>query len=254
MPKTPADAALPLKPNLSLPQTIKPGLEAMGRCWRPFVMLQGMGLLLVAGYFFAPGWQPVLNLLGEWKTRGGLGFTIAASIFAGALLPEMIKIIVRDDRGLNPPGRLLFLCLLFACNGILVEGFYSTLQFTFGPTTDLKVLVVKVICDQLLFTPLLALPFGLTMMAWMNRRFQFHADNNHWRPTIWWRHVPPVLLPCWTYWMPMVALIFCLPQPLQFPMFALALAAWSLVFVFIATRNAETESDSTLTHPSLSAS
>jgi hypothetical protein len=41
-------------------------------------------------------------------------------------------------------------------------------------------------------------------------------------------------LPNWLFWIPMVSIIYALPVPLQFLLFVPALAAWSLIMVFIA--------------------
>jgi hypothetical protein len=51
--------------------------------------------------------------------------------------------------------------------------------------------------------------------------------------------VMPLLVPCWCFWIPIVAIVYALPGPLQFLMFAFALAAWSLIMVFIASDSAD---------------
>jgi hypothetical protein len=45
-----------------------------------------------------------------------------------------------------------------------------------------------------------------------------------------------ILIPNWLFWIPMVSIIYALPVPLQFLLFIPALAAWSLIVVFIATQ------------------
>ena len=44
----------------------------------------------------------------------------------------------------------------------------------------------------------------------------------------------PLLLPDWGFWIPMVLVIYAFPLALQFLLFVLALAAWSLILVVIA--------------------
>ena len=44
----------------------------------------------------------------------------------------------------------------------------------------------------------------------------------------------PLLLPNWCFWVPMVTIVYALPAALQFLLFVLLLAAWSLIMVFIA--------------------
>ena len=46
----------------------------------------------------------------------------------------------------------------------------------------------------------------------------------------------PLLIPGWAFWIPMTLMIYSLPGELQFCMFSLALAAWSLIMIFVADR------------------
>jgi hypothetical protein len=48
------------------------------------------------------------------------------------------------------------------------------------------------------------------------------------------RHVGPLLVTSWCFWIPMVLMVYLMPQQLQFALFCLALAAWSLLMVFVA--------------------
>jgi uncharacterized membrane protein YccC len=36
------------------------------------------------------------------------------------------------------------------------------------------------------------------------------------------------------FWLPVVLLIYCLPLPLQFPLFTLALTLWVMIFTWIS--------------------
>ncbi|MBW7929038.1 MAG: hypothetical protein H3C58_13330, partial [Fimbriimonadaceae bacterium] len=47
--------------------------------------------------------------------------------------------------------------------------------------------------------------------------------------------IVPALIPCWAFWIPILICVYSLPANLQFVFALLAEAAWSILFVFIAT-------------------
>ena len=53
------------------------------------------------------------------------------------------------------------------------------------------------------------------------------------------------MLANWAFWFPMSALIYALPSGLQFCLFLLAVSAWSLLMVFVASGQAARETPPT---------
>ena len=51
--------------------------------------------------------------------------------------------------------------------------------------------------------------------------------------------VPVTLMSTWAVWIPAVTIIYCLPAPLQIPLFNLVLCFWVLVLSFISKRPVE---------------
>jgi hypothetical protein len=50
----------------------------------------------------------------------------------------------------------------------------------------------------------------------------------------------------WAVWIPAVTIIYCLPAPLQIPLFNLVLCFWVLVLSFISKRPAERLADNAI--------
>jgi uncharacterized membrane protein YccC len=46
----------------------------------------------------------------------------------------------------------------------------------------------------------------------------------------------PTLLATWVVWVPLMAIIYSLPYPLQFPLFSLALTFWVLLLTYMTNR------------------
>ena len=73
----------------------------------------------------------------------------------------------------------------------------------------------------------------------MNRNYQpVHVTSvkraftwNHYRDKI-----VPTLLATWVVWAPLMAIIYSLPYPLQFPLFSLALTFWVLLLTYMTNR------------------
>jgi hypothetical protein len=174
-------------------------------------------------------------VLAAWKVAGGLPFAAAAGAVAGGLLPELAKLLA-DRRGAVLAGRgreVLFHCLFFAVNGMVVDLLYRTEARLFGADARLSTVLEKTAFDQFLFTPLW-LAVVLATFIWQQRHFSLTATRAALRGRFYRTRVLPLLLPDWCFWLPMVLLIYAFPVPLQFVLFVLALGAWSLIMVFIA--------------------
>jgi len=50
------------------------------------------------------------------------------------------------------------------------------------------------------------------------------------------RQIVPTLLATWVVWAPLMAIIYSLPYPLQFPLFSLALTFWVLLLTYMTNR------------------
>jgi hypothetical protein len=222
------------------------GLAALRRFWRPFVLIQGVAVALGLAYRFSDAVRAVCVVLARWKTAGGLPFAAVTSAIAGGLLPELAKWLVA--RQSSPPAAaspdarrawrdVLFNASFFATNGVLVDGLYRTAARLFGNDARLATVVRKIAFDQFVFTPMVMVLatalFLLRQRGWSWARTR-PALGRGFLAT----RVLPLLVPCWCFWIPIVAVVYALPGPLQFLMFAFALAAWSLIMVFIASDRA----------------
>ncbi len=236
------DQALSAEASASALATAAPspfavGLAALRRFWRPFVLIQTVAIAVGLSYRFSDAVRAACVGLARWKTAGGLPFTAAAAAIAGGLLPEVAKRLVAPQ----PPGDRTrawrdvgFNALFFAANGLAVDGLYRTAARLFGGDARVATIVKKIALDQFVFTPIVMTVAGALFLlrqrgwSWARTRPAFARGYLATR-------VLPLLVPCWCFWIPIVAIVYALPGPLQFLMFVFALAAWSLIMVFIAS-------------------
>lgn len=220
-----------------LAEVIRPGVAAVRQNWRPFVLIQAVAAVVVAGYLLVPPFARALDVPGRWRETGGLLFVAISTIIAGVVLPETAKAVTqggwRLDRG---KGRdLAFLVFLFTCNGLLVDGFYRLLAVIVGTGNDVGTIAAKTAIDMTIFSPLIAQPMVVLLFDWRRRGFAPLATLRQVSPGWYLRRVLPLQVPGWVFWGPMVVLIYALPLTLQFVLWLFAFAAWSLVMVFIGS-------------------
>lgn len=221
-------------------RVLRPAAEALGRYWKPFLAIQITALLMVAGFWSFPAIRAAFASLAEWRARGGVFAAALAGAVAGAILPELAKLATGIDRRplLTRLHDTVFQFCFFAVSATVVFYFYQLQTWLFGDRQDLATVAAKVAVDQFLFTTLWATPFGLAMFSLKACGYRLGPTLAALRPSRLVDRVPSLLLPCWAFWLPMTSLVYSLPAELQFVLFSMALAAWSLLMVFIAQRDA----------------
>jgi hypothetical protein len=224
-------------PLLEKQSPFRAGLLALRRFARPFVLMQVAAVLLVIAYRGSAQVRDACAALVGLKRQGGLAFSAIASVIAGVVLPEAATLAtVPDERARSGRlGTLAFTTAFFLVNGAVVDLFYRLSAHVFGDSGAPAVVAQKVAFDQFVFTPLWLSVIG-SLFAWHKHGFRLAPTRADLTDDFLRRRLLPLLLPNWCFWIPMTAVIYALPVPLQFLLFVFALAAWSLIMVFIAAR------------------
>jgi len=211
------------------------GTAAIRRFWRPFLLIQVAAALLALAYRSSAGVRAASAVLAGWKAAGGLPFAAASCAVAGGILPEIAKLLA--DRRRNAlrgrGGAIAFNLAFFAVNGVVIDLLYRGEALLFGSDASVRTVVEKVAFDQFVFTPTWLIVIVL-LYQWRQRGYSWAATRPLLRPGFYQARVLPLLLPNFLFWIPMVSIIYALPVALQFLLFVPALAAWSLIMVFIA--------------------
>lgn len=227
--------------SITLQTLLAPGMAAVKKYWRPFLLLQSAALLLVVGYYTNGRVRALCDQLSQFKQHAGLIFSAISASIAGALLPELAKAVVMDDRAITRQRvrDVVFAMAAFAGSGIIIDLQYRGLAWLFGHDNSPVTIVKKVLMDQFVTTPIYGTPYWVVVYSLRARHYNLIATVGQISPRWYVTHVLPLLIPGWFFWVPMVSLVYSLPGPLQFCLFCFALAAWSLLMVFVATAGAE---------------
>lgn len=223
----------------SLKSASAPGIAAVKKNWAPFVAIQAVAVALVVLYYQNEALRQACETLVHWKLAGGFGFTILAGFIAGGVIPEIAKIatgqVKRFDS--NWLRAAIFTGFVYAIIGIEVDLLYRAQSKVFGDSIDLGTLSIKTAVDMFLFSPFLSIPTAVSLFEWRRHRFKFKALASEWSWTFYKNKIIPALIPCWAFWIPILYCTYAMPPNLQFSFAMLAEAAWSILFVFVATRD-----------------
>ena len=224
------------RPPRPLPAVLVPGVAAVRRHWRPILLLELAAVVLVVAYARSPAVAAACDRASAARQTLGLPFSALAAAAAGAVLPELAKAATSGDRAVTRR-RLRdvgFAAALFAVNGLLTDARYRGMAAVLGHDAGWATAARKTLVDQFLVTPLYTTPYWRLAYAWRADRYRPGVTLARLSPAWYRTSVAPLLVVGWAFWVPMTLLIFSLPGPLQFGLFLLAGAAWSLLMVAVA--------------------
>jgi hypothetical protein len=227
---------------ISLRQLASPGIRAVRRFWRSFLLIQSCALMLVLCYFNNASVRAFCGQLSQWQRAGGLLLSALIAAFAGGIVPELAKAIVppktKSGERINAhlsPGDLAFAFVAFAGNGVITDLQYRVFGYFLGNDGHFLTAVKKMLVDQFFTTPIYGIVYWAVVYRWKAHHFRVVPLLRELGPRWYLRQVGPLLIPCWCFWIPMVLMIYSMPPALQISLFCLALAAWSLLMVFVAS-------------------
>ena len=202
------------------------GWDAARANAKPALIIQAIMLGLAIAFYTNASVGDGLHNLAEFKRAHGLTFVILASVFAGAILPE-IFLVLFFQRG--QPQRanlrnLAFTIPVWGFDGSLVDLLYRAEAHWLGDLATVPVVLGKILVDQFGYNVFFAAPFGVLTYEWKNNGISLLPV----RDLFTWQHyrdkIIPTLVATWAVWIPLMAIIYSLPLALQFPLFGLGAA------------------------------
>jgi hypothetical protein len=205
----------------------------------PGLVLQAGALALVLAYYHCEPARVLLTRLLELRRQTGFAFAVVSTGLFGGFLP-FLYLRGGGDTPAHYSWRQGFaLTAFWAYKGIEVDLFYRILARTVGEGHEAGTIVTKVIIDQLVYCPILAVPVTVLVYEWVEARFDGAAVFADWREPRWYlRRTLPVLISNLGVWVPAVAIIYSLPTPLQLPLQNLVLCFYTLVIAHQTRRHA----------------
>jgi hypothetical protein len=214
------------------------GLRAARANLIPGLILQALMLALLLGYYFHSPTTLWLDRLADLKLRWGFGYSALSALIAGAIIPEIMRVVVFQKGRSHRSNftNLLFTIPFWCFMGMLVDAFYRTQALVFGAEATFQIVAVKVLCDQLLYSPFIATPLTCWLYDWKLAGYRLAGSRRFFTLAYARDVLVPVIFANWGVWIPVVSILYSLPSTLQIPLFGLALSLWVILLTWISER------------------
>jgi len=201
----------------------------------PAAVLQTLTLALLLGYY---RWTPAHDAL-EWLLRLKLEWGAAYSFVAGALFAGLLPRLVLRWKGAR--GRfaveLSFAFLFWGWRSVEVDLFYRLQAHWFGGGADWGTVLAKTAVDQLLYSPLWAVPEIALAFEWKEAGFSWRVARARLERGFFATRLPAAVVGNAMVWLPAVIAIYFLPGALQLPVSNLVGSFWVLLMIVLLRRS-----------------
>jgi hypothetical protein len=219
-----------------------PGLRAIRRYLRQFLLIQALAGLAVVLYYVLPGAQQAMAGFSAWRESLGAWYAVLAYATAGGIIPELANTLfghTRWDR--QRFGELIFHMMMFATIGLEVHFFYIWQAEFWGADNAFRTVLAKLLTDMILFTPFISTITALVLVLAHEEGFRLRRLRKRFTREAFTNRYVPMLVLGWGFWGPVVIAVYAMPLPLQLVVAGFAQAAYSLIFVIVARERAKAE-------------
>ncbi len=224
-------------PPPALPGIRESILDSFRRNRVAFLGLNLVVACLLLTYSGFPAVRELWEQVGALKVRMSYGFSFLATVIAAALVPALVEWgSGKPVGGLDRWRRLFWSVIFWGYRGMEIDLFYRIQARVFGQGTDWRTLLAKLAVDQFLYSTLWAVPTYLVFLRWVDAGGRGPKLRESLDRRFWCHTYPTVLITNWMVWIPAVALVYSLPSPLQFPIFAVIMSFFVLLITMLARR------------------
>lgn len=212
----------------------KAGLRAARANIVPGLLVQGAMVALLVCYYVSPTFREWLGALAGVKARWGWVYSALSGVVAGGVLPEIMRVLVFQKGRVRRTNfeELCFAVPFWGCMGVVVDFFYRAQAYWFGDEATFAAVAPQVAVDQLLYNPLFSAPVTVWLYAWRNHGYRW--QRRFFTVDYYREKVVPTLIACWGVWIPIVIVLYTLPEPVQIPLFSLALTLWVMLYSWMS--------------------
>ena len=213
------------------------GLRSASANLIPGLFIQVFAVTLASTYFQVAAVQEALVGLIALRARLGFGYSFLSTAFFGGLLPLLYLWTLPANRRRFSPRQGLALVVFWGIKGMEVDLLYRILAFTVGEGCAVGTIVIKVLIDQLIYCPLIAMPGTWIGYRLIEYGFRWSAVWAQVRRRGWFmQDLLPLMIANFGVWLPAAILIYILPTPLQLPMQNLVLCFFTLMVAHLSQK------------------
>ena len=195
----------------------------------PMAVLWGLAFLIGIAYYQVPQVASALAVFGRWQTEYGKLASFVSRVITGGLVPGFFLCLVP---ALRPKRLALTVGLQIAWSGLLglpQDCWFAFQEWLFGPSVEFKIVLAKTLADQFGWAVFVMTPLNALFYTWMGNGFSGDFGGGRaWFASLR-RFYLVNLAMNWMIWIPVVAVIYSFPLPLQMTISGLVGALWSLL-------------------------
>lgn len=202
----------------------------------PGLIVQAAMLAVVLAYYFYPPTTGWLDAMAQVKARWGYLYSAVAAVVAGALLPEILRVLVFQGGKVRRSNlrSLLYTVPFWGIMAVTVDALYRAQGVWFGTEVTFAVVAKKVIIDQFIYSALFSGPVTVWFYDLKNHGRDATRPAEFFTVSHYRDHVLPVMFATWGVWIPVVSILYSLPPLLQIPMYILALTLWVMIYTWMS--------------------
>lgn len=200
------------------------------------VVLWVLAALAVFGYYRVPSFAALLEPVADWQRDGGWAAAFLNRIAFCGVLPG---VFLFSMKAIRPPRPLLTIAVYSLWGGlwgIACDVFFTLQSAVFGTGADMATLVKKTLVDQFAWNVFICTPVNAVFFPWVARDFK-RAPRRSCRVFV--QDCLVLLVANWIVWIPVSAIVYAFPLPLQIQLVGLACSFWMLVALRAAARKGE---------------
>lgn len=218
---------------MRLPESVWIGWKSVTANALPMAILWLLAVAMVWLYYHSPGAAAVMDPLAKWQTEYGWSASFFNRLFFAGVVPGIFLVTVKALKVRHPVRVALAQGVWCGVWGIVCGWFFELQAFAFGDDSSLITLVLKTVVDQFVWTVLVVAPANGAFFLWMGQDFSLARTRRAWPRRFYSELVLPILLPNWCLWIPVVAIVYAFPLPLQIQVSGLALSVSMLLSLFV---------------------
>jgi hypothetical protein len=199
------------------------------------LVVQVLALATVASYYAWPAAHALLDRLMALKQAWGLGYSFAAGALFAGLLPRLAMRWSGSWRGPLAP-ELGFALLFWGYRSAEVDLLYRLQSHWFGDGAGWGTVLAKTAVDQLLYSPLWAVPQIALVHLAKDARWSWRGMGEHLDREFFTLRLPSAVVGNAMVWTPAVLAIYFLPAALQLPVSNLVASFWVLLMAVLLAR------------------
>jgi len=219
-----------------LREAIRLGLGGAKANIRPGSILWLIGVALVISYYRSPSVSEFLDRIGEFKVAHSPWFSIISTALFGSLIPWLAQAVFLPAERRQPFRQVPLLLIFWGFHGWQVDLLYQGQAAVFGNGLDAKTIICKVLVDELLWVPFLAIPQIVIGYLFIENNLSTAKVRSTLAQKSYLSRMIPLMIANWIVWVPSVTMIYLFPLPLQLPLMNIILTLWCLIVIFF-TKN-----------------